>query len=140
MHEIGTCEVLAEIEEESLGRILADIPEDMEILGTPREGLVLMTVREGLGSRFHPGEVLATSCRVQLRGIDGWGVVIGGDVRRALAAASLDAMERVQPEPPELSRMRGLVEAARNAMVAKRSLEASLSASTKVEFDLLAEA
>ncbi|HXP89692.1 MAG TPA: phosphonate C-P lyase system protein PhnG [Fibrobacteria bacterium] len=140
MREIGTCEVLAEIDEERLDRILADIPEDTEILGAPREGLVLMTVREGLGSRFHPGEVLASSCRVQFRGMDGWAVVIGGDVRRALAAAALDAMGRVLPEPPELSRMLDLVEAGREAIVGKRSLEASLSASTKVEFDLLAEA
>jgi phosphonate C-P lyase system protein PhnG len=140
MREIGTCEVLAEIDEETLDRILAEIPEDMEILGAPREGLVLMTVREGLGSRFHPGEVLASTCRVQFRGIDGWGVVIGGDVRRALAAAALDAMGRLQPPPPELLRMRELVDAGREVMVAKRSLEASLSASTKVEFDLLAEA
>jgi hypothetical protein len=49
-------------------------------------------------------------------------------------------MGRVQPWPPELSRMLELVDAGREAIVAKRSLEASLSASTKVEFDLLAEA
>jgi len=140
MRDIGTCEILAEIEEDALDRILADIPEDMEILGAPRQGLVLMTVREGLGSRFHPGEVLASRCRVQFRGVEGWGMVLGGDERRALAAAALDAMERARPEPAELPKMRKLLQAARETIAAKRSLEASLSASTKVEFDLLAEA
>jgi phosphonate C-P lyase system protein PhnG len=140
MREIGTCEVLSEIDEEPLDRILALIPEDMEILGMPREGLVLMTCREGLGSRFHPGEVQAYTCRVSHRGVDGWGVVVGGDGRRALAAAALDAMARVQPLPSELPAMLGHLDAAREAMLAKRREEASLSLSTRVEFDLLADA
>ena len=140
MREMGTCEVLAQIDEEMLERILSGIPDDTEILGTPREGLVLMTCREGLGSRFHPGEVQACTCRVTFRGVDGWGVVVGGDGRRALAAAALDAMARVQPRPPELSGMLDIVEQAREAMVAKRLEEASLAASTRVEFDLLADA
>jgi len=140
MREIGTAEVLCQIDEESLERILSEIPDDTEILGTPREGLVLMTCREGLGSRFHPGEVQACTCRVTLRGVDGWGVVVGGDGRRALAAAALDAMARVQPRPSELSGMLDIVDQAREAMVAKRLEEASLAASTRVEFDLLADA
>jgi len=140
MREIGACEVLAQIDEESLGLLLAEIPDDMEILGPPREGLVLMTCREGLGSRFHPGEVQACSCRVALRGVDGWGVVVGGDGRRALAAAALDSMERVRPQPSQLPRMRGIVQEARESMQAKWSEEARLSASTRVEFDLLADA
>jgi phosphonate C-P lyase system protein PhnG len=140
MREMGTCEILAGIDEENLERILSEIPDDMEILGAPREGLVLMTCREGLGSRFHPGEVHACTCRVSLRGVDGWGVVVGPDGRRALAAAALDAMERVQPRPSELSGIWGIVEKARETMVAKRQEEASLAASTRVEFDLLADA
>ena len=140
MREIGTCEVLAEIDEEALELLLAAIPEDMEILGAPREGLVLMTCREGLGSRFHPGEVQACTCRVVFRGVDGWGAVVGPDVRRALAAAALDSMERVATPPRELPRMLEIVQETREWILAKRSEEASLSASTRVEFDLLAEA
>ena len=140
MREIGSCEVLAEMDDGTLEQILSGLPEDLEILGVPREGLVLMTLREGLGSRFHPGEVQACTCRVALGGMEGWSAVLGGDSRRALVGAAFDAMGRCEPPPRELPRMLELLESARKAIEARRAEEASLSASTKVEFDLLAEA
>ncbi len=137
MREIQTNEILAEIDEETLSRLLELLPEDLELLGPPREGIVLMTRREGLGERFHLGEVLVTNSRVRLRGVDGWGATLGDDPRRALVAAAVDAMNKIRPTPEPRAPIGEILDQAGQAIAARRLEEARLSASTKVEFDLL---
>lgn len=137
MREIHDNELLAEIDVDTLGRLLESLPDDLEIVGAPREGIVLMTRREGLGERFHLGEVLASECRVRYRGVDGWGAVLGDDPRRALVAAALDAFDNFRPTPPARADLDPILDAARSALAARRLEEASLSAATRVEFDLL---
>jgi phosphonate C-P lyase system protein PhnG len=96
-----------------------------------------MTCREGLGERFHLGEVLVAECQVLYRTTVGHAMVIGGDGRQALAAAVIDAL-RTHPDPhPDLSRIEAIVARAREEILAARYLQAQLSASTCVEFDLM---
>lgn len=137
MRQIHTSEILAETDEETLARLLEWLPDDLEIVGAPREGIVLMTRREGLGERFHLGEVLASNCRVRLRGVEGWGATLGDDPRRALVAATLDAMDKIRPELDQHARICEILERFRVLLEARRVEESRLTASTKVEFDLL---
>lgn len=137
MREPMLPEVVGLLEEPILDRLLELLPEDLELIGPPREGLVLMTRREGLGTRFHLGEVLASQSRVRYRGCEGWATTMGGDPRRALVAAAIEAMDKFRPKPGCLPEIMGFIEAQRDEIVRKRALEASLTASTRVEFDLL---
>jgi phosphonate C-P lyase system protein PhnG len=137
MREIETSEILAEIGEEPLAQLLALIPDDLELVGVPRDGIVLMTRREGLGTRFHLGEVLASNCRVRWQGSEGWGMVIGGDPRKALVAAACDAMDKIRPAPQRLSEFVRILDIERSILARRRLEQARLTASTRVDFDLL---
>lgn len=137
MREIQTSEILSEIAEESLSELLELLPEDMELVGVPRDGIVLMTRREGLGTRFHLGEVLASNCRVRWHGVEGWGMVLGGDPRKALVAAACDAMDKIRPKPELLSEFVRILDKERTLVSRRRLEEARLTASTRVDFDLL---
>ena len=96
-----------------------------------------MTCREGLGTRFHPGEVLVSECRVDWSGTGGWSMVVGGDSRRALVGAVLDAGMRMDPAPPALAALRAALEESRRDLSHRRAEESRLAASTRVEFDLM---
>jgi phosphonate C-P lyase system protein PhnG len=137
VRDIDVPEILGLVDEASLERLLELLPDDLELVGPPREGLVLMTRREGLGGRFHLGEVLASQCRVRYRGEEGWAMTMGGDPRRALVAAAIEAMDKFRPLPAPRREMEGLLREGRDAIVRSRAEEARLTASTRVEFDLL---
>jgi len=137
MRDLETSEILAEIGEKSLSQLLDLLPDDLELVGPPREGIVLMTRREGLGTRFHLGEVMASNSRVRWQGVEGWGMVLGGDPRRALVAAAMDAMDKIRPLPEPLLGLTTILDQERAALLERRLEEARLTASTRVEFDLL---
>ncbi|MEV0821521.1 phosphonate C-P lyase system protein PhnG [Nonomuraea rubra] len=62
------------------------------VLRRPEVGMVMLTVREPVAEeRFHLGEVLVTSCTVEVAGAAGWCMRGGDDRVAALAAALLDA-------------------------------------------------
>ncbi|TYB68982.1 phosphonate C-P lyase system protein PhnG [Nonomuraea sp. PA05] len=62
------------------------------VLHRPEVGMVMLTVREPVAEeRFHLGEVLVTSCTVEVAGAAGWCMRGGDDRVAALAAALLDA-------------------------------------------------
>lgn len=137
MREPTLLEILSEADEEKISSLLDLVPPETEAVGAPREGAILATVREGLGTRFHVGEVLVSSCRVVLDGAEGWAMVLGGDPRRAVVGAAREALFRSRPDSVELSAMDAIVDQVRRDILARRAEEARLTASTRVEFDLL---
>ena len=137
MREPSDGEVLASLPERELERLLELVPAEVELVSDPVEGMLLLTCREGLGQRFHLGEVLVTSCRVDWAGVPGWSMVAGGDARRALAGAVLDAARRAVPAPASLEAMLGILEGNRRKLAEAREEESRRSAATRVEFDLM---
>jgi alpha-D-ribose 1-methylphosphonate 5-triphosphate synthase subunit PhnG len=64
---------------------------DVTVLAGPEVGMVMMQVREPVvEERFYLGEVLVTSCTVEVAGATGWCVRAGDDRVATLAAALLD--------------------------------------------------
>ncbi|MBM7789399.1 phosphonate C-P lyase system protein PhnG [Tenggerimyces flavus] len=64
---------------------------DVAVLAGPEIGMVMMQVREPVvEERFYLGEVLVTSCTVEVAGATGWCVRAGDDRVATLAAALLD--------------------------------------------------
>lgn len=57
-----------------------------------RTGLVMLPLRDTVkGTDFHLGEVLVAEAHIRCGGFDGYGMVLGRDLERAMAMAVLDA-------------------------------------------------
>lgn len=57
-----------------------------------RTGLVMLPLRDTVkGTDFHLGEVLVAEAHIRCGGVDGYGMVLGRDLERAMAMAVLDA-------------------------------------------------
>lgn len=70
---------------------------DAQVTTSPEAVLVMARVRETVDDEvFNLGEVLTTTCEVTLNGEPGWGMVMGHDPERALCAAVVDAVSRME--------------------------------------------
>lgn len=57
-----------------------------------RTGLVMLPMRDTVeGTDFHLGEVLVAEAHIRSGGTDGYGMVVGRDLERAMAMAVVDA-------------------------------------------------
>jgi alpha-D-ribose 1-methylphosphonate 5-triphosphate synthase subunit PhnG len=113
------------------------VSEEIEISRPPCAGLVMMTVTDSLATDFHLGEVLITEADVLLGGVRGYGMIIGEEPRKALARAAADALLR-GGRPNELCRqIRDLLELAQQRQRDMHASDATLTASTQVNFDLM---
>lgn len=90
------CELLAKIPEAHALRLAEDVTDgslgDVQIITPPSVGMIMARVRDGAQEQlFNLGEVLVTEARVSIAGHEGWGMVMGSSLDRALAVAILDA-------------------------------------------------
>jgi phosphonate C-P lyase system protein PhnG len=127
----------AEMDEEALAELLElAAAADVEIVRGPRTGLVMMSCRDAFDCDFHLGEVLVSEAEVSCRGVAGYGMVAGGDPRRALARAAAEAIvngaDRLLKE-----RLQRLAVRAAKELAERRAAEAALTARTRVRFDLM---
>ena len=88
-------EVLARADDGGLKALAAaclDAMEGVEVLSS-RTGLVMLPMRDTVkGTDFHLGEVLVAEAHLRLPcGTEGYGMVIGRDLERAMAMAVVDA-------------------------------------------------
>jgi alpha-D-ribose 1-methylphosphonate 5-triphosphate synthase subunit PhnG len=77
----------------SLGaKVAEEYSGTISLLTGPRLGLAMLKVRESVAeSTFYAGEILVTEVTLELASRYGFGMVLGNDPRRALAAALVDA-------------------------------------------------
>ncbi|MFM2388660.1 MAG: phosphonate lyase system protein PhnG [Pseudomonadota bacterium] len=65
-----------------------------------RTGLVMLPLRDTVqGTDFHLGEVLVAEAHIRAAGTEGYGMVIGRDLNRAMAMAVVDAAASVSQTP-----------------------------------------
>lgn len=63
----------------------------VHIIEGPSKVLVMLTMREtARNSLFHPGEVMASECKVQVNGVDGLGIIAGSRDSEAEELALID--------------------------------------------------
>lgn len=73
-------------------RCLGHAGRDLQVLGSPETGLVMLQVREPVERvRFYIGELLVSKAEVVLDGTHGWAMRMGDDRVATLAAAICDA-------------------------------------------------
>lgn len=64
---------------------------DVEVVQS-RTGLVMLPMRDTVqGTDFHLGEVLVAEAHLRAAGAEGYGMVVGRDLERAMAMALIDA-------------------------------------------------
>lgn len=126
---------------------LADVAEAVvraahgfRVLQEPATGLVMMqAVDPAAGGSFNVGEVLVTSCLVEINGHSGCAVVLGDDPSRARAAAVLDgALAAAASLPPAVRdrMLAALADEERRIADAHRA-EWALAERTRVEFETM---
>lgn len=128
--------VLARASAQDLQSVLATVepPPSYTVVRGPEVGAVMLGGRAGgTGARFNLGEATVTRCTVRLEdGTAGVSYALGRDVRRAVAAAVIDALLQREGERGALYE-RAVVPLAR-AQREARDLASRKAAATKVDF------
>lgn len=127
--------VLARADGTDVQAILDALPQrpSYAVLKPAEAGAIMIEARAGgTGRRFNLGEASLTRCVVRLEdGTVGYSYALGRDVKKAEAAAVLDALLQ-GPDGPDLEAraVRPLAE----AQAAKKRLASAKAAATKVDF------
>jgi alpha-D-ribose 1-methylphosphonate 5-triphosphate synthase subunit PhnG len=109
---------------------------DPAVLHPPEVGMVMLTVREPVAEeRFHLGEVLVTSCTVEVAGAAGWSMRGGDDRVTTLAAALLDATAAAGL--PAAAEVRALCSAGADRRAREEAAEWAEVSMTRVAFEEL---
>jgi alpha-D-ribose 1-methylphosphonate 5-triphosphate synthase subunit PhnG len=107
------------------------------VVQPPEVGMVMITVREPVAEeRFHLGEVLVTSCTVEVAGAAGWSMRGGDDRVATLAAALLDAA--VAADLPAAENVNALCAAVAERLAREDAAEWAELSETRVAFEELA--
>jgi phosphonate C-P lyase system protein PhnG len=111
--------------------------EEMEIVRPPRGGLVMMRCTDAFGCDFHLGEVLVCEAELSCCGRRGYGMVSGDRPRWALARAAAELI--LGGNDPHLQQaLRQIAETEQERLTRTRDEERTLTARTRVSFDLMA--
>ncbi|MBA2443575.1 MAG: phosphonate C-P lyase system protein PhnG [Rubrobacter sp.] len=132
-----TYEAIAYASPESLKRLADRCLQEAgaKVTSAPQAALVMARTRETVDNEvFNLGEVLVTSCEVDLDGEPGWGMVPGHDPERALCAAIVDAASRREGAEELRAELAMSLESTREA---RRERWAGVQ-STRVEFEEMA--
>lgn len=120
---------------ETLLALFAD--EALTVVRPPGTGLMMLTVKDSFETGFHLGEILVTEARVQYRGCDGYGLVMGEAPRKAMARAAADAVLRCKEPAAIQQKVRDCLVKHAAERASRLAEEALLAAATTVNFDLM---
>ncbi len=116
---------------------LLEKKEDLTI-GDNEQGMVMLTARDPFGCDFYVGEVLVTEAEAEYGASKGYGMVMGNKAGQARVLAVYDVALRSGDN--ELIKMISeKMKTARERFEERISIERSMTASTKVDFGLMAE-
>lgn len=104
--------LLAVLARADVARLTAFAESVLPQLGTvevvqSRTGLVMLPMRDTVqGTDFHLGEVLVAEAHLRASGVEGYGMVVGRDLERAMAMAVVDAAASLGQTPEILAFLR----------------------------------
>lgn len=131
--------VLPDLPAEECQALLSRLePLAIEVVGTPETGLIMLTAEDCFGEPFHLGEVLVATAEVEYQRVRAHATVLGGDLEKAVLAASVNALSR-HPEAAAL--LQPLLEPVAQCWKrwqAQREQEDRLLAGTRVHFESMA--
>ena len=110
----------------------------VEVLDDPREGLVMVKVRESAKrQQFYLGEALMTSCRVKVGDAQGLGMVMGDDRQLAFDLALIDAAFSLESGSIDTAQWEEQLRAARVRIDAEQAREQAIANKTRVDFSTM---
>ena len=87
----------------ALAETLLPLLDEVEVVQS-RTGLVMLPMRDTVqGTDFHLGEVLVAEAHLRATGCEGYGMVLGRDLERAMAMAVVDAATACLGQTPAIS-------------------------------------
>ena len=87
----------------ALAETLLPLLDAVEVVQS-RTGLVMLPMRDTVqGTDFHLGEVLVAEAHLRATGCEGYGMVVGRDLERAMAMAVVDAATACLGQTPAIS-------------------------------------
>jgi alpha-D-ribose 1-methylphosphonate 5-triphosphate synthase subunit PhnG len=97
-----------------------------------RTGLVMLPMRDTVqGADFHLGEVLVAEAHIRAAGTEGYGMVLGRDMERAMAMAVVDAAASLGQTPE----IRTFLHSETSALVAADTARLREIESTRVDME-----
>jgi alpha-D-ribose 1-methylphosphonate 5-triphosphate synthase subunit PhnG len=97
-----------------------------------RTGLVMLPMRDTVqGTDFHLGEVLVAEAHIRAGGTEGYGMVVGRDLERAMAMAVVDAAAALGQTPD----IRRFLQAEAEAQVAEDTARLRQIEATRVNME-----
>lgn len=132
-----TQRVIASLNEEAVAALERLLPMDkMTIIRPTETGLLMVTAIDAFQTDFYLGEMLATEVEVAYEGADGYALLAGADVRRAILAAATDAV--MQDKDGLLARqVAGFLDAQAEKTAAGQTAERRMIAATRVDFETM---
>lgn len=110
----------------------------VEVLDDPREGLVMVKVRESAKrQQFYLGEALMTSCRVKVGDAQGLGMVMGDDRQLAFDLALIDAAFSLESGSIDTAQWEEQLRAERVRIDAEQAREQAIANKTRVDFSTM---
>ncbi|WP_294439175.1 phosphonate C-P lyase system protein PhnG [uncultured Slackia sp.] len=110
----------------------------VEVLDDPREGLVMVKVRESAKrQQFYLGEALMTSCRVKAGDAQGLGMVMGDDRQLAFDLALIDAAFSLESGSIDTAQWEEQLRAERVRIDAEQAREQAIANKTRVDFSTM---
>lgn len=140
MRRYERTKVLTEGDPDIARRIAGEVEQvaAVKVVEAPREELVMVKVRESARrSLFYLGEALMTSCRVDVDGTCGRGMVLGSDREAAYALAVADAAFSAAPGRFDTAAWEVLLEAEASRLAAEEAARFDAIAATKVDFSTM---
>ena len=126
------------MDEATVEKVLSVVQgEEITVSGLPKSGLVMLTVKDSFDTDFHLGEVLVTDARVTCCGVEGFGMVMGENPRKALARAAADAVLRSVSSCGVKERLVAVITEEQTERRRTLAAAEALVAGTRVNFDLI---
>lgn len=110
----------------------------IEIVNQPEAGLLMMKTLDSCEEQFYLGEILVTQAEVRFKDIKGYSMVIGDSLEKALCLATIEAIMN-SDENGLIDDLNKILWKAWLKTENELKTENSLSASTKVNFETMAE-
>jgi len=131
-------ETIRYMDSRALSRLFRSLAKlEITVVKSPEAGLIMVSVTDPFSVEFHLGEALVTEAVVEYRGVKGYGIILGDDPKRALAAASVDAV--IRSGSPEKARIVKSLETEQKKIANVRRQEQILVESTRVSFESMVE-
>ena len=125
---------ISQMDGRALSRLLKTLTKlEISLIKGPTVGLIMVSATDPFGTDFHIGEALVTEATAEYAGVKGYGMIMGEEPERAVAAASIDALARAKS--PVMASIEKILAPERKKILEARKHDEILVEATRVKFE-----